>query len=188
MPSDREIFFHEDDYCQQQLLPAAAAAYAQSELLKIGDFADRHRATGGAGWTDLYIRRETPPPLRTLQIPKVDLDRIFTQFLHRFDKVYTGYSSYREACRNTAAWGICVSSVLFADWDDAGIIQNIWTHLFNPEDSAISAAAGAIAMLCKFHPLIFVDWEWGYVCDAGYLLTFASMLRSKLGTIANQRN
>ena len=33
-----EIYFHEDDYCQQQLLPREAVAYVTAELGKIDEF------------------------------------------------------------------------------------------------------------------------------------------------------
>jgi hypothetical protein len=39
MSKPREIYFHEDDYCQQELLPREAAGYAETELKKAGDFA-----------------------------------------------------------------------------------------------------------------------------------------------------
>jgi hypothetical protein len=52
-PAKREIYFHEDDYCQQQLLPREASAYARAEVQKIGEFAESHRVPGGRGWTDI---------------------------------------------------------------------------------------------------------------------------------------
>ncbi len=62
MAARRAIYFHEDDYCQQQLLPRDSAADAGAELRKLGEFADAHAVPGGLGWTDIYIRPK--PALR----------------------------------------------------------------------------------------------------------------------------
>ena len=36
----REIYFHEDDYCQQELLPRESLAYAEAEVKKVAEFAE----------------------------------------------------------------------------------------------------------------------------------------------------
>lgn len=181
----REIYFHEDDYCQQQLLPRGATAHAEAEVKKIGEFADTHRASDGLGWTDIYVRENAPVELRTLKIKKELFANIVSSFLPVFDVVYTGYSSHREQCKRTAAWGRSERCALLADWDDDGVIVNAWAEFFEQDDASVSAAAEAIAALGKLHPLVYVDWAWGYTCDASEKDAFASMLRTKLKTIAD---
>ena len=184
MSHQREIYFHEDDYCQQQLLPREAAAHAEAEAKKIGEFADAHRAPGGLGWTDIYIREEAPVELGALRIQKELFAETVAPFLPPFDVVYTGYSSYREPCTKTAAWGSSAQCALIADWDEQGIIANAWAEFFDPEEASIIAATGAVAALGRLHPLVYVDWAWGYTCDASDEDSFAAMLRKKLKTIA----
>lgn len=70
MLPNREIYFHEDDYCQQQLLPGETAEYVELELGRINDFAQPHRAPGRFGWTDIYVRQEAPVALSAIQISK----------------------------------------------------------------------------------------------------------------------
>lgn len=64
----RGIFFHEDNYCQQQLLPGEIAEYVELELKRINDFSEEHRAPSGSEWTDVYVRKETPLGLPAREI------------------------------------------------------------------------------------------------------------------------
>lgn len=180
----REIYFHEDDYCQQQLLPREATAHATSEIEKIDSFAEAHHAPGGVGWTDIYLRQEAPAQLRTFKIKREDFASLISPVLPAFDVVLTGYSSHREVCKKTAAWGISQQCSLFADWDDDGTIANVWSEFFDPAEESIRSAAKAVAALGRLHPLVFVDWAWSYTCDASEEERFAAMLRTKLETIA----
>src|SRR5690242_17149154 len=122
----REIYFHEDDYCQQELLPRDALAYAEAEVKKIAEFADAHRAPDDAGWTDIYVRPKSPVSFRSLCMKKEDFGAIISPHLPPFDLVYTGYSNYRERCRKAAAWGTAQHNAIFADWDNESVITNVW--------------------------------------------------------------
>jgi len=185
--SKREIYFHEDDYCQQELLPREALGYAQSEIKKIGEFAEAHRAPDGAGWTEVYVRPKPPPlTMRVLGMTRDDIHAVFSPYLPAFDLVYTGYSSYRERCRSTAAWGSSQHNAIFADWDDQGIVTNVWTQLFESDEKSISAASKAVTAIGQVHSIIYVDWAWGYACEVINGEAFAAHLRHKLEDIAGQ--
>src|SRR5580765_5006845 len=126
----REIYFHEDDYCQQELLPREALAFTETEIKKSDEFASAHLAPGGTGWTDLYIRQDPPMTFRALKMTREDFDGAISSHLPSFDHVYTGYSSYRERWKNAAAWGTSQQNAIFVDWDDEGIINNVWSQFF----------------------------------------------------------
>jgi len=123
--------------------------------------------------------------LRVLKVKKELFADIVSPFLPPFDVVYTGYSSHREQCKRTAAWGTSEQCALFADWDDEGIVANVWAEFFEQDDASILAATRAVAALGKIHPLVYVDWAWRYTCDASEQDAFASMLRTKLKRIAD---
>jgi len=182
----REIYFHEDDYCQQELLPREALAFADAEIKKIGEFANAHRAPDGAGWTDVYVRQKPPVNFRALGMKKEEFDAVISQHLPPFDLVYTGYSSYRERCKKTAAWGTATHNTLLADWDDEGIITNVWAQFFDSDEKSLLAASKAVAALGMLHSLIYVDWAWGYTCELINEEALASRLLSKLADIAER--
>jgi len=182
----REIYFHENDYCQQELLPREALAFAENEVKKIGEFANAHRAPDGAGWTDVYVRQKHPASFRALGMKKEELDAVISPHLAPFDLVYTGYSSYRERCKKTAAWGTATHNALLADWDDEGIITNVWAQFFDSDEKSLLAASKAVAALGMLHSLIYVDWAWGYTCELINEEALASRLLSKLADIAER--
>ena len=182
----REIYFHEDDYCQQELLPREALAFADAEIKKIGEFADAHRAPDGAGWTDVYVRQKPPVNFRALGVKKEVFADAVSPDLPPFDLVCTGYSSYRERCRKTAAWGTSQHNALFADWDDESIITNVWAQFFDSDEKSLLAASKAVAALGMLHSIIYVDWAWGYTCEIINDEALASRLRSKLADIAER--
>ncbi len=183
MSREREIYFHEDDYCQQELLPRGAVAHAEAEIKQIGDFADAHRAPGGLGWTDIYIRKEAPLKLRSLRIDKGVFAQTVSPFLEPFDVVLTGYSSCRVRCNDTCAWGRAEGCALFAKWDYDRIISHTWAEFFDQDEASILAATQAVAALGRLYPLVYVDWAYGYTCDASDEDSFAAMLRNKLKEI-----
>jgi hypothetical protein len=182
----REIYFHEDDYCQQELLPHEALAFAEAEIKKIGEFANSHRAPDGAGWTDVYVRQKPPVNFRALGMKNEVFGDAVSPDLPPFDLVYTGYSSYRERCKKTAAWGTATHNALFADWDDDGVITNVWAQFFDSDEKSLLAASKAVAALGMLRSIIYVDWAWGYTCEIINEEALASRLRSKLADIAER--
>jgi hypothetical protein len=182
-PRIREIFFHEDDYCQQQFLPAEATDSAVTELAAIDQFSEAHRAPEGVGWTDIYIRSGDHLGFGTLGIHRDTLDARLVVRLPYYDRVFTGYSSHREICQRTGAWGVGERCSVFADWDDSGIVQNIWTEFFDLSEDALLSAAWAAAAIAPDYPLIYIDWAWDYTCPAADTATFYDRLAAKLRDI-----
>jgi hypothetical protein len=182
----REIYFHEDDHCQQELLPREALPFAEAQVIQIAEFANAHLAPGGAGWTDVYVRQKPSVSFRALGMKKEDFDVAISPHLPPFDLVYTGYSSYRERCRKAAAWGTAQHNAIFADWDDEGIITNVWTQFFDSDEKSLLAASKAVAALGSLHALIYVDWAWRYTCEIINEEAFSSPLRNKLADIAER--
>jgi hypothetical protein len=179
----RTAFFHEDDFCQQQLLPAAAVDFVKAELSTLAEFADAHRTPDGVGWTDMYLRADCPIELRTLQIRPEQFREVVSPILAPFEVVYTGYGGRRDLCSHTGAWGNSDRSILFADWDVEGIISNVWSSFFDAQDASVLAVSKAVGALARVHPIVYVDWAWGYVCDPVDEIAFGSLLYAKLHEI-----
>lgn len=174
----------------QQLLPRDATSYANAELKKLAEFAEAHRAPDGLGWTDVYVIQKAPTELGALGIKRRQFGEIVSRFLPAFDIVYTGSgpNPYRQQCRKTAAWGTSLFCALFADWTDEGTIAHAWTAFFENDEASVLAGTRVVAALAELYPLVYVDWAWGYACDASDEDAFASLLRAKLKKIAENRN
>jgi hypothetical protein len=71
-----------------------------------------------------------------------------------FDSVLTGYSSYREPCPHTYAFGRDDSGVLFVEAPDDRIVTAIWCNDPMPE----------LQRLPRREQLLLADWGWKFVC------------------------
>jgi hypothetical protein len=184
-PTGRAIYFHEDDFCQQQLLPARALEHVRSELRKINEFSEAHRSPDGLSWSDVYVRDESAE-LNTLKLTRGQFVEAVSN-LPAFDTVYTGYSTHKKACKSTCAFGFDPQCSLIADWDDAEIIKSIWAQLFSQDSQHIEGIAKSVKALGAVEPLIYVDWAWGYVCDSQNEGEFITLLTDKLKQIQSRR-
>jgi len=120
------IYFHEDDYCQIEILPIENLAFCMKQAGLINEFSNEHWT--GAGWADMFVRAENPISLHEKKIPVALLEKTLGNVLPKFDEVYTGYSSYREKCNHISAFGQNEDIVVFYDEKD-GLVSNIWLTL-----------------------------------------------------------
>ena len=161
-------------------------AFVETEIKKSIEFAQAHRAADGVGWTDVYVRQDAPVSIRALNMKKDDIDALISAHLPRFDLVYTGYSSYRERCGKAAAWGTSQQNAIFADWDQDGMVTNVWTQFFESDEKSVFAASKAIVALGMVHSLIYIDWAWSFVCEIVNEEAFTARLQDKLQDIAGK--
>ncbi len=152
----RETEFHEDDYCQLELLPEANWDFCAREMSEIDRFAAEHR--DAAGWTDIYVRKDNPHPVSELQIDRESLASAIQPGMPPFDRVLTGYNFDCEA-RNTLAFGPNYHVTLFAEHDDAGIVSAIWLDLAPRTSTDASTALNAFRAFSQW-PLVLADWGW----------------------------
>lgn len=50
----RIAFFHEDDYCQWEILPLTAKGFYMKQMGEIDDFAEEHQLASGV-YTDMFV-------------------------------------------------------------------------------------------------------------------------------------
>lgn len=151
----RTVYFHEDDYCQCEVLPPAAKGYCLREMGEIDAFADGHRE--GQFYTDIYLREDSPHTLREMALRSEQLAAVL-DFLPAFDRVETGYSSYREECTSTCARGLSDDLAVFWDTDDEGFVKALWTVIW-VKDESIDTARRVYTALGSLAPLLLADWN-----------------------------
>lgn len=160
----RTIYFHEDDYCQIEILSVQNFSYCKQEIDQINDFSEKHKVADGIGWTDMYIRNESLITLEELKISSEKLSASLGCMVSKYDSVYTGYSSYREVCKNTCAYGDTEDVVIFYDFDkEHGFVKNIWMTLDIHNQAQIDYAKQILNVLSGICKLILVDWGWGFL-------------------------
>ena len=171
----RTAYFHEDDYCQIELLPSENLEWCNEEIRKIRAFSDAHDA--GIGWTDMYVRSRAPVPLRTRNIAAGDFAAAIAPLLPRFDRVTTGYSTAVEDLPFTSAFGVDHSFVIYAEAPDS-YLSAVWLDVAPNDKSVVRVAEDALRACDRWH-LLLVDWSFGTAIpldEAGkysaYLLRF----------------
>lgn len=157
----RTVYFHEDDYCQCEILPLMAKEHCLREMGEIEVFAEEHRE--GPFFNDVYLRGDSPHTLRELNLRSEQLEAVL-DFLPAFDRVETGYSTYREECKDTYARGFNDNLAVFWDTDEGGVVKALWLVIWVKAENVdivrrIYTALGSVA------PLLLADWNWSACVD-----------------------
>lgn len=159
----REAYFHEDDYCQTELLPIANYKHCRDQLGEIESFSAQHEAE--FGWTDMYFRPDAPQTLADTRIARMELQRVLEPFLPKFDRVKTGYSTYRETCQNTIAFGADTNLILFAA-HDGEYITALWLTIHGLSEHDTELAFRMFQTMSKWE-LLLVDWSMSALIALG---------------------
>jgi hypothetical protein len=160
-PLEGAIYFHEDDYCQSQLLPLSAWANCAKQLGEIHRFADAHRADDGGGFTDIYVRKDGPTTLADLRLAYGDLDRLLSTHLPCHRLVTTGYGSIADPVPRVVAYGEGQLGCIFVHFNEPGLVQEIFTQFRSMPPPEIERMQMALSELARTTELLLVDWPHG---------------------------
>lgn len=156
----RELFVHEDDWGQVELLPAAAADWCQQEMARIAGFATAHAAPGG-GWTDLYLRTEPPAALDALGIGWMAARQTMAARLPAFDAVVSGSFSSPQATARVCGFGPASNAAAVLVPDSDGECLAAVTLVLDGSDHDNAAVIDAVHALPSPQPLMVADWARG---------------------------
>ena len=156
----RSIFFHEDDFCQIELLPVENLVFCLKQAGVIEDFAQSHQ--GGFGFTDAFMREECHVKLSQKDLPATALHNLLTPRFPPYDEVRTGYGSHDVVCKSTFAYGQNERVVLFSD-SEGDILQNMWLTLDLSSSDELARAKELFQMLGSFTSLLIADWGLGII-------------------------
>jgi hypothetical protein len=156
-----EIYFHEDSYCQVELIPKENLSSLTDENKKIIDFGREHSVDNY--FSEIYMRDDNKFKTSIRQIQVKDFEQILLK--NGFDKkgfVYTGYSSYKEKCKNTNAY-VIEKAVIYCDFKE-DLIENIWIDGFrySGDSKFISHMILCLYEIGIMWDLILNDWD---VCE-----------------------
>ena len=158
--SPRTAYFHEDDFCQIEVLPAQNWQDCLNRFGQLTEFSERHRTLDGQGWTDIHMRSAAAIPLVELHLERAGLARLLVRTLPEFEEVRTGYGDYSEPCANALAFGTAGQGVIYCSGDAAGFIEYLWLDLGNASPQGIHEALyAALLEMGGLADLILVDWS-----------------------------
>ena len=158
----RTAYFHEDDYCQWEILPLTAKEYCLKEMGQIAKFTEKLQSEG-AGFTDIYLRGDSPHSIDELSLRSEQLDEALS-FLPAYDRVETGYSSYREELKSTRSRGEGAEQNVFWSVNEDGIINALWLDLWIAPETKEMWQCTLLA-LGQLAPVLLADWIWERCVD-----------------------
>ncbi len=121
-----EIYHHEDDVCQIQVLPVECWDYCGQEIRALDEHDEKHRDPGGAGWTKMYSFREADPDLPNLEMTASRFRELLSPHAEQFEKITNPLSEYEaEMGIRAIGFGPSGSAGVFADLEDDKV-KAIW--------------------------------------------------------------
>lgn len=153
------IYFHEDEYCQKEIVPLQNLLSKRNDT----DVTREHSedAFTDNGFTTMSVIEETKYPLGNLKISITEFENILKEHaLFYFRQVYTGYSTYQTLKPDTLAFGF-ENYALFYQFN-SGIITKAWIVYSVFSDTLNSYPERLQSTLLKLglvYDLVLVDWN-----------------------------
>jgi len=149
------IFYHEDDYCQVQLLPRENYPNLIKQAKNISDLSKNN--FDGNGWSEIKIRDEIKVKISDRHILPQSLDETLLKLKSiKHTVVITGYGeNHRVLSKNTIGYGEDYIAMYY-DFDKVKI-QNIW--MTNVSSFNENKATKVLLELGKKWNLILMDWN-----------------------------
>jgi hypothetical protein len=162
-PPARELFVHEDDWGQIEVLPVACRAWCEQEIARIAAFAARHAAPDGMGWTDMYVRQSAPVALESLRIPIDAAASAIGSRLTCFNVVSSGTFSSPEPVAHVRGFGPEANTGVVLAGDATRTHVSMITLVLHGTREQQRDVLAALAGLPAPSPLLLVDWLRGCV-------------------------
>ncbi len=157
------IYFHEDDYCQIELVPRENEGFLIAQGSEIQRSAEKN--FDGYGYKGIHVRSEEPVPLSTKGIALEHMaDMLRVRGFRRIDQVFTGYGSHRELAKNTVAFKLDPYEI-YVDHKDC-ILNHVWLYLHwgaSPESK--QQLIDAFDQIGQNWHLLLAHWPWSLVVD-----------------------
>lgn len=158
----RIAFYHEDDYCQWEILPLTIKGFCLKQMGEIDNFSKEHQLKSGI-FTDIFMWEDSPHGIEELDLRPEQLDEILS-FLPPYGLVETGYSSYREESKATFGRGNGFGQNVFWSVNESGIVNALWLDMTIAPNTKDLWRIVLIA-LGKMTPVLLADWGWSLCVD-----------------------
>lgn len=120
----RQVYFHEDDYCQIDIFLIENLKFFLEQAGKIAEFSENHR--NGIGWNEMYLREDNPKKISELNIAIEEIREPLQGKLLEHDEV-TPYNSWKILYNNnTYAFGEDQGEVIFLETNGDGKLTFLW--------------------------------------------------------------
>lgn len=152
------IYFHEDMYCQVELVPRENMLHLQGEIEAIEKFAAEN--FDGQGYTDLYERKGDPVAISQSKISVGEMDKcLLHNGFAKADTVYYGYGAERIKAESTHAYRFYKCDVFVEHKSD--IVTALWIDgfRFQTVDAITDNLKDTLLDIGNKYNLILNDWD-----------------------------
>ncbi|MFA7326533.1 MAG: hypothetical protein WC121_07720 [Candidatus Kapaibacterium sp.] len=151
------IFYHEDDYCQIEIVPRDNLSELIKQAENISDFSTEN------GYSDIYVREKNKVSLKSKEINKSELESLLVKLgTEKHSEIITGYGSdYRVKSENTIGFGKDYSAFYFDFEND--IVKNIW--ITNLDGLNHVKVINVLSEIGKKWNLLMMDWNSSELID-----------------------
>lgn len=151
----RTVYFHEDDYCQIEVLPLNAKKFCLKQIGEIDEFIDKQNK--GFGFSDIYVRGESPHSIKEAEITQEKIAEVL-DFLPEFDEVDSEYLRWIDNSEPVFSRGIDNDTAVFWEKYENGIINAMWLGIcIVPKNRNIWRRI--LTVLGSIAPLLLMDWN-----------------------------
>ncbi len=148
------IFYHEDDFCQVEILPNENFNSLIKQADNVQEFTAKH--FNGVAYSDMMIRDNHEMELSERGIKPIELETILSQLeSQRHASVTTGITPGEMASENTIGFGKNYRG-LFYDFE-SDIVKNIWIAGFLEVD--LDKQTKVLNQLGEKWNLLLIDWN-----------------------------
>lgn len=151
----RTRYFHEEDYCQQELLPLSAWDRCAQQL-EVDLFSTSYRTE--SGWSDIHVRQDAEAKLIDLGISAEHFGAAIAVHLPRFDAITSGFSAPVEPRPNMLAFGLDEGFSVFIVSGDHGKLETCSIDTWDLQLADIDRIVAMFTQLPCADRLLFADW------------------------------
>jgi len=151
-----QLFIDDDVVGGLEVLPASTADWCMAQFAAVADFARRHEAPSGRGWTDVYVRPAAPMTVANLAIPYAAAVDAISRLLPEFEEVITGSFENPQPVRGRG-FGPSPLSAIVIYCNDEARVPHIDVTLRSSRAEA-GQVLEAFAKMPSPAPLMLVDW------------------------------
>jgi len=153
-----EIYFHEDDVGQLEILPISKWHYCEHELAAVAEHDAAHRAPGGVGWTKMYMPGAAEEPLQGLEMTATRFAELLAPHCKQFDRLESPLSDVDvELGIRRIGFGPSDAGGVVADLQGE-LVSSIWCLLPGATRDENELLAAMLISLTRDQHLLLMDW------------------------------
>lgn len=160
------VYFHEDFFRQVEFCPRENFEYLKLENKQVNEFSRIH-SDGKGLFTDIYVREENNQKnLFEKQILLTELDLVLINLgMQKIEKVYSGYSTYKEKCKNAIAYKFDQSEIFI--FTENNFIKDFFVNRFRLNENQLvkNKLEEILFTIGQKYDLILNDWDITEVID-----------------------